>query len=128
YTAATSARNWSVVSGMSVLPRQICWYSVGPHFDWLPVLVGNRERQFDLVLALATRRRLSGKIEEGEQLETTTGLGLGTESDPELEIDPIRREDDVLILALKNGFPQLVAQLLDGVRKRYLHLWAPGFA
>ena len=75
------------------------------------------------MLTLPVHLRLGGKIEEGEQFKAATGLRLGGETDSELDIDPIWSENNVLVVALKDGFAKLVSKLLYGVGKWNLHLW-----
>jgi hypothetical protein len=73
------------------------------------------------VLTFLARFPLSRKIEEGKQFETSADLLFCGEIDSQLDIDAVRREDDVFALALKNGYSKLVTKLLDGVGKWNLH-------
>jgi hypothetical protein len=104
------------VSKTTVLPWQASRYYLGPNFDWLSVLVGDRQRQLNLMLALAARLRLGGNIKESKKFEATPSLHLGAESDGQLKIDAVWREHDILIPSFDDRFSQLIAQLLNGIR------------
>src|SRR5262249_15912167 len=59
------------------------------------------------------------------QLEAPFGRRFGFEANRELDVDAVRRKNDVLVFAFENGFPQLITQLLDGVSKWYLQFCLP---